>query len=356
MNTQASYEYTFVEEADYSFSKEQRTDPDPKNGRCYEEYFPDKDLVEAVQLAIDLQQPLLLEGEPGCGKTQLASAIAYQLTQTNRQKKTIADEEWWPFYTWTVKSYSRARDGLYTFDAIGRLRDAQLMGSNVGGMLDAKTIAEIKDPKTYRTFGALGKALYDKKTKKAPEKRAVVLIDEVDKADSDFTNDLLLELDEFRFYIPETDEPINPPPEPPIVILTSNREKPLPDAFLRRCLYFKIKFPEHDLKRIAQKRLLNLVVTQDAFIQPIIDRFLGVRQAMNQPGSRAPGTSEFLKLLEAVDRRFSKVKTMDIEGLHAILDELPSSLPLLGTLLKTEADQQLYRSKVQKRSSPEDAG
>jgi MoxR-like ATPase len=347
MNTKIKFEDTFSKNADYSFPQEQRTDP--KTGRCYEEYFPSDGLVEAVQLAIDLQQPLLLEGEPGCGKTQLASAIAYQLTQNNRRNKTLKADEWWPFYTWTVKSYSRARDGLYTFDAIGRLRDAQMIGSN-WHQPTTDEIANIKDSKKYRTFGALGLALYDEKTEKPPTKRAVVLIDEVDKADSDFTNDLLLELDEFRFNIPETKEDIFSPPERPIIILTSNREKPLPDAFLRRCLYFKIEFPDSDhLARIASSRFKNLLFTED-FIDPVIKKFLEVRTDMNQPGSRPPGTSEFLKFVAALRQ---KMPNLDQPALEDILKNLPTSLPLLGALLKTEADQKLYRSKAQKRTAAE---
>jgi MoxR-like ATPase len=346
MNT-TSFDFTFSKEADYNLSKKQRTD---QEGRCYEEYFPSDGLVEAVRMAIDLQLPLLLEGEPGCGKTQLASAIVYQLTQQGRWHGSLADHEWWPYHIWTVKSYTRARDGLYTFDAIGRLRDAQM-----AGILTAEEKAKIKDPQTYRAFGALGKALYDENTKTSPDKRAVVLIDEVDKADSDFTNDLLLELDEFRFEIPETGEKIPPPPAPPIVILTSNREKPLPDAFLRRCLYFKIEFPTGEkLKEIAQKRLDNLAITKDEdLIDRLIDKFTEVREDLKQPGSRPPGTSEFLAFVAALGRKLSKSNEKTLSDLTKILDNLESSasFPLLGTLLKTEADQKLYVNKTKKRKS-----
>jgi MoxR-like ATPase len=342
-----SFDLTFSEKAEYDLPIDQRTDPD---GRCYQEYFPSASLVEAVQMAIDLQLPLLLEGEPGCGKTQLASAIVYQLTQKNRLNGIIPKDQWWPYHIWTVKSYTRARDGLYTFDAIGRLRDAQM-----AEILTDEEKAKIKDPTTYRAFGALGKALYDEKTKTSPDKRAVVLIDEVDKADSDFTNDLLLELDEFRFEIPETGEKIPPPPAPPIVILTSNREKPLPDAFLRRCLYFKIEFPEgKKLKEIAQKRLDNLAITKDeTLIDRIIAKFLEVREDLKQPGSRAPGTSEFLAFVAALGRKLPTANKKTLSDLKKILDNLesPDSLALLGALLKTEADQKLYANKAKKRKS-----
>jgi MoxR-like ATPase len=338
------FDYTFQKDFDYSLSKEQRTD---SNGRCYEEYFPSNGLVEAVQLAIDLQLPLLLEGEPGSGKTQLASAIVYQLTQQNRLDGKLANNEWWPYHVWTVKSYTRARDGLYTFDAIGRLRDAQMVN-----MLTTAEISKIKDPKTYRTFRPLGKAFYDEVSKKSPDKRAVVLIDEVDKADSDFTNDLLLELDEFRFDIPETGEKIGTPEKPPIIILTSNREKPLPDAFLRRCLYFKIEFPEGDkLIEIAQKRL-NLAITKDKdLIDKIIKKFIEVREDLKQPGSRPPGTSEFLAFVAALGRKLPAITATTPDDIKTILDDLdrPGSLPLLGILLKTEDDQKLHVAKAEQR-------
>jgi MoxR-like ATPase len=247
-------DYTFIGTADYNLPREQRKDND---GRYYDPYIPSSELIEAVNLAIDLGRPLLLEGEPGCGKTRLASAIVYELTQKNLWKNKKAKQtEWWPFYDWRVKSYTRSRDGLYTFDAIGRLRDAQMAGTNLKETLTPAQIIELQnrlqDPKQYRKFGALGLAFQEQ------GKRAVVLIDEVDKADPDFANDLLLELDEFRFDVAETGEKIQPPKDPPIIILTSNREKPLPDAFLRRCLFFNIEFPSGDeLKEIAKQRLVN---------------------------------------------------------------------------------------------------
>jgi MoxR-like ATPase len=166
------------------------------------------------------------------------------------------------------------------------------------------------------------------------------LIDEVDKADSDFANDLLLELDEFRFEIPETGEKIPKPAESPIIILTSNREKPLPDAFLRRCLYFNIEFPSgDDLKDIARQRLENLKEQEEKLLEKVVAEFEEVRTAMRQPGSRPPGTSEFLEFLAAL-RRKPKSKV------EAILNDLPNQLPLLGILLKTKADQELYAKKT----------
>jgi MoxR-like ATPase len=251
MSNLNKFNYTFTGQMDYDISIKQRID---REGRCYDPYIPSPELIEAVNLAIDLGRPLLVEGSPGCGKTRLANAIVYELSQKNLLNDNKAS--WWPFYDWRVKSYTRARDGLYTFDAIGRLRDAQMAGTNLKEALTPDRMKQLQDrlqdPKEYRQFGALGLAFREM------GKRAVVLIDEVDKADSDFANDLLLELDEFRFEIPETGEKIRPPAEPPIIILTSNREKPLPDAFLRRCLYFYIEFPSgSELMEIAKQRLVN---------------------------------------------------------------------------------------------------
>jgi MoxR-like ATPase len=182
-------------------------------------YLPEDDLVEAVNLSIALERPLLLEGDPGCGKTCLAEAIVYELNQKNKVEI--------PFYRWDVKSSTRGRDGLYTFDAVGRLRDAQMLGANLSQLEkfldqeDFKTLkTRLKDKEKYIEFGALGQAIQEE------SKRAIVLIDEVDKADSDFANDLLLELDRFEFTVPELNNqsyPENPQTAPkPIVILTSN--------------------------------------------------------------------------------------------------------------------------------------
>ena len=144
---------------------------DPKTGQLLYPYLPNPELVEAVNLAIFLERPLLLKGEPGCGKTRLARAVAYELGL--------------PFEAWYVKSTSRARDGLYTYDSVGRLRDSQLAANR---MIREKDIPRISHPKTYVRWGPLGKAFRH-------NQRTVVLIDEIDKADIDFPNDLLLELD-----------------------------------------------------------------------------------------------------------------------------------------------------------------
>lgn len=240
-------------------------------------YLADDELLVDVNLAIELGRPLLLRGEPGCGKSRLAQAVAFEFGrryEVDRGK----DKFPWPFEFWPVKSTSRARDGLYIFDAISRLRDAQLAAArHVAGDQEAVKAARrrFEDPEHYINLGQLGLAFQN-------ELRTVVLIDEIDKADIDFPNDLLIELDERRFFIDELakdgndNRPENAEEEEvvvpvdgqrikrikhvngwftaqsrPIVFITSNAEKELPDAFLRRCVFHYIEFPEtKQLQRI----------------------------------------------------------------------------------------------------------
>ena len=190
-------------------------------GQILYPYLPNQDLVEAVNLAIFLERPLLLKGEPGCGKTQLAAAVAYELGL--------------PYEVWSIKSSSRARDGLYLYDTVARLRDAQLAASRI---IKDEDILRISNPATYVNWGQLGRAFRN-------EQRTVVLIDEIDKADIDFPNDLLMELDQGWFDVEETRERVWAKTKP-IVLTTSNNEKDLPDAFLRRCLFYYMEFPPRD--------------------------------------------------------------------------------------------------------------
>jgi MoxR-like ATPase len=309
-----------------------------RSNRKYYPYLPSEQLVKAVNLAIALQRPLLLEGEPGCGKTQLASALVYQLTQNN----PATDEHgkiWWPFFTWNVKSSSRAKDGLYTFDAVARLRDAQMSG--IGNSLAAQAAREkVEIASNYLNFGALGDAIRNGENKDS--KRAVLLIDEVDKADNDFGNDLLLELDQFRFDIPETGDTISGDGDPPIVILTSNRERPLPDAFLRRCLYFNIEFPgENDLKNIAEQKFADADKAERAIFHEVIKYFNEVRDFMDEPGHRPPSTSEFIDFLQALRQEEEADRAKILAGLAQ-----PEYQRFLGLLLKTKEDQRLYCDRV----------
>src|SRR5581483_10577401 len=188
-------ELTNIERLEYTGTVQPQKGALDQSGQPLYGYLPDAALIEAVNLAIYLQRPLLIKGEPGCGKTRLARAVAYELRL--------------PYKAWHVKSTSRARDGLYSYDTVGRLRDAQLA---VAGRLAPEKLAHLDDPASYVHYGPLGRAFLN-------EQRTVVLIDEIDKADIDFPNDLLLELDESRFTIEETDATIKAR-QPPIVFIT----------------------------------------------------------------------------------------------------------------------------------------
>jgi MoxR-like ATPase len=199
----------------------------------------------------------------------------------------------------------------------------------------ADAVGVVGKPLQVSATGALGKAIQEK------GKRAVVLLDEIDKADSDFANDLLLELDEFRFDIPEIEktERLESQNDRPIVIMTSNSEKPLPDAFLRRCLYFNIEFPNKDLlEKIVTRQQDQKIQQELAFIEDTIEIFLQVRQATKKPGIRPPGTSEFLEFVRAIHL----LRQRSPQDLAKAMADLTTDLPLLGTLLKTKKDQEAY--------------
>ncbi|NET31340.1 MAG: MoxR family ATPase [Cyanothece sp. SIO1E1] len=331
---------------DYQYTGEHQPSQDGEmdsKGRVYYPYLPGDDLKEAVNLAIDLDRPLLLEGEPGCGKTRLAGALAYEYTQKNlkRQNAKQGNEVWWPYYIWPVKSISRARDGLYTYDAVARLRDAQLMGSDpeqlqdyLGKQESDRLKQRLKDRTRYREFGPLGEALQPQ------SRRPIVLIDEIDKADNDFANDLLLELDELRFEVPETGETFSKPEQVPIIIITSNREKPLPEPFLRRCLYFYVTFPSKDRLIEIVRRRFGERSQKQKLVEAAVNHFDDIRGLLSgQPGSRPPGTSEFLEFLDALLDKPEDQALKDLQN-------LANRLPLLGVLLKTQQDQTLYRQKI----------
>lgn len=268
-------EYTF-----YNDPERRPADAHEKSPSEPEPYIALPPLIQAVNLAIYLRRPLLLEGEAGCGKTRLARAVAYELGL--------------PFYAWYVRSTSIAQEGLYTYDAILRLHDVHT------AQLDIELKRDPTDAKSYRRLGALGKAFASR------ECPAVVLIDEIDKADLDFPNDLLAVLDDpWKFEIPETGETIEAEADhKPIVIITSNKEKGnLPAPFLRRCLYYFIRFPDDErrLKDIVdahyQTRGKETSPSKE-LIGAAIKRFLNLRAKDDL--HKKPGTSEFLDWLEAL--------------------------------------------------------
>ncbi len=243
-----------------------------------EPYICPEPLREAVNLAIHLGRPLLLEGEAGCGKTRLARAVAYQLGL--------------PFYPWYVNSGTRVSEGLYTLDTLARLHDVQMRNNRLETKRDPAVIDE------YIEYGALGKAF------RMEDCRAVVLIDEIDKASIDFPNDLLTALDDdYKFRIPEKGQEISPKEElKPIIFITSNREKgDLPEPFLRRCLYFFVKFPdENALRDIVDVHYGTEPKNRRPSAKLVTNAIAQFGRIRESTRIKKPGTSEFLDWLEAL--------------------------------------------------------
>ena len=261
------------------------------------EYIATDDLTIAVNASIKLERPLLVKGEPGTGKTELARQIAQNLELD--------------IFEWNVKSTTKAQQGLYEYDAVSRLRDSQLGDS------------KIKDISNYIKKGKIWEAFESKK-------KCVLLIDEIDKADIEFPNDLLQELDRMDFFVYETGETIKAKNRP-IVIITSNNEKELPDAFLRRCFFHYIQFPDVDtLSQIIQVHFPNVKKT---LLETALNKFFEIRET---PGiKKKPSTSEaldWLKLLLAED-----INPLDLKSDSK--DVLPK---LHGALLKNEQDVHLF--------------
>ncbi|MFN6518861.1 MAG: AAA family ATPase [Nostoc sp. CreGUA01] len=305
---------------EYTGTKQPTEKDRDEYGQPLSPYLPSPDMIEAVKLTILLGRPLLLKGEPGCGKTQLARAVAFELGL--------------PFYAWYVKSTSRARDGLYIYDTVARLRDAQLAASRI---LTPEEIKESKDPQKYRTFKELGQAFLDSQK----GKRSVVLIDEIDKADIDFPNDLLVELDKLYFKVEETGEQIQGQREAaPIIFITSNDERDLPDAFLRRCLYHHVSFPDDE-----RLKIILCSTFKDAspeLVSKAIERFAQLRQVIAEGGTEVGKNVSTSELIDWF--RVLKHHPED-----EILQKLEGKIPFLGVLLKTWGGHQRYLDYLKKR-------
>ncbi len=264
-----------------------------------ENYVATDDLQMAVNAAIHLKRPLLIKGEPGTGKTMLAEEMAKALDM--------------PLISWHIKSTTKAQQGLYEYDAVSRLRDSQLGDDKV------------HDISNYIVKGKLWEAF-------TSEKQAILLIDEIDKADIEFPNDLLLELDKMEFYVYETKERVVAE-QRPIVVITSNNEKELPDAFLRRCFFHYINFPdEQTMQEIVDVHFPNI---KKELVKDALEIFFDVRKV---PGlKKKPSTSElidWLKLLMA-DELSSKILQE-----HDTAQAIP---PLYGALVKNEQDVSLLQ-------------
>ena len=262
-------------------------------------YISTEDLSMAVNAAINLERPLLIKGEPGTGKTMLALEVAESLGL--------------PLYEWNIKSTTKAQQGLYEYDAVTRLRDSQLGDERV------------KDISNYIEKGKLWEAFLS-------EERAVLLIDEIDKADIEFPNDLLQEIDRMEFYVYETKETVKAIHRP-IVIITSNNEKELPDAFLRRCFFHYISFPDRETMQEIVK--VHHPKIKQKLVKEALDIFFDVRKV---PGlKKKPSTSElvdWLKLLMSDDLPDEILKNRDATK------AIP---PLYGALIKNEQDVELLQ-------------
>ena len=262
-------------------------------------YIAARDLQVAVRAAIHLEKPLLVKGEPGTGKTMLAHEIARALEL--------------PLLTWHVKSTTTAQQGLYEYDAVSRLRDSQL-GSD-----------KVHDIRHYIRQGKLWEAF-------AAPRRVVLLIDEIDKADIEFPNDLLLELDRMEFFVYETGETIRAI-QRPIVVITSNNEKELPDAFLRRCLFHYIQFPDAALLT----RIIGVHVPQldQQLLEQAMNVFYGIRELRGI--KKKPSTSELIDWLKLL-----LLERISLRELQEV--QLPDNPPPhTGALLKNEQDLELIR-------------
>jgi MoxR-like ATPase len=257
-----------------------------------DDYIVSKPLMEIVNVAIALGKPLVIKGEPGTGKTLLAHSISEALKMK--------------LYIWNVKSSTKAKDGLYVYDTVQRLNDARFKDK------------DITDIRQYIKMGKLGQAFQT-------DEKVVLLIDEVDKADVEFPNDLLNELDEMSFHIPELDEEVVAKHRP-VVIITSNSEKELPDAFLRRCIFHYIEFPDQEMMEKIVK--VHYPDIETKLMREAIKRFYWIRDVDGL--RKKPSTSELIDW----------IKALALGGIS--VDKISSEIPFLGTILKNELDTERF--------------
>jgi MoxR-like ATPase len=295
------------------------TEPKEINGKTLLPYIPDPELKEAVNLAIFLQRPLLLMGDPGCGKTRLAEAVAFDL-----YGKDYKDY----YFRWDVKSTSKAKDGLYLYHALRRLRDTQLGKKSQIEEEKGDKATEKEIIKNYISDGELGKAL----RKSTKEKPVILLIDEIDKADIDFPNDLLLELDENEFVIEETGKKFYTQ-YPPIIFITSNKEKELPAPFLRRCLFHHIEFPKKELlKKIIRG---NFKKSAPKLVKKAVEVFLLIRKTMEAKFTEADkkvSTGELLDWYKMINHYYyNNLKINKKQKIYTALNEAIKQLHESGS-------------------------